>query len=102
MTDKNLKEKIWRALKEVPDPELGISIVDLGLIYKVRRGKDKVEIEMTLTTIGCPLFPLIESSIKERLKKIKGIKDVKIKLCFDPPWTPERLSRKAREKLAIY
>ena len=96
------KNKLFDVLKNVPDPELGISIVDLGLIYDVKADKKgNVEVLMTLTTTGCPLFEMIEGPVKEELKKIKGVKKVNIELTFDPPWTVEKMSREAKLKLGF-
>ena len=96
------KKTIKNKLKQVLDPELGISIVDLGLIYEIKIKKEKVKIVMTLTTIGCPLFSLIEEEIKNRLKEL-GLKEeeIKLELTFDPPWTLERMSKEARAMLGI-
>ena len=96
------KKTIKNKLKQVLDPELGISIVDLGLIYEIKIEKEKVKIVMTLTTIGCPLFSLIEEEIKNRLKEL-GLKEeeIKLELTFYPPWTLERMSKEARAMLGI-
>lgn len=96
------KKQVMDALVEVLDPELNISIVDLGLVYKVEIKKDSVAIEMTLTTIGCPLFNLIEKEVKEKLN-VLGFADnkVKINLTFDPPWDVEKLSPRAKAILGI-
>ncbi len=94
------KSIVMKKLKEVNDPELNVSIVDLGLIYDVALKKNSVLITMTLTTIGCPLFSLIEQEIYNKLHTI-GLSDVKITLTFDPPWTMEKMSEKAKAKLGI-
>jgi metal-sulfur cluster biosynthetic enzyme len=96
------KKTIKNKLKQVLDPELGISIVDLGLIYEIKIEKEKVKIVMTLTTIGCPLFSLIEEEVKNRLKEL-GLKEeeIELELTFDPPWTIERMSKEARAMLGI-
>ncbi|MCL4364211.1 metal-sulfur cluster assembly factor [Patescibacteria group bacterium] len=96
------KEKVMIKLKEVLDPELNISIVDLGLVYNVVVKKAKVKITMTLTTIGCPLISLIDSEIRNRLKEL-GIleKDIIIDLTFDPPWSVDKMSDKAKAMLGI-
>jgi len=96
---KERKQLILKKLEEVLDPELQISIVDLGLIYDVSEKDGMVNIKMTLTTIGCPLFEVIEKEIKEKVKQIEGIKEVKVELTFDPPWSPDRLSEKAKSQL---
>lgn len=94
------KSVIMKKLKEVNDPELNISIVDLGLVYNVEIIKTGVVVTMTLTTIGCPLFSLIEQEIYNKLHTI-GLSNVKITLTFDPPWTMEKMSEKAKAKLGI-
>jgi len=96
------KEAIKKKLEQVLDPELGISIVDLGLIYKIEIKKNKVKILMTLTTIGCPLFGLIEKEIKNKLIEL-GLKeeDILLELTFDPPWSVEKMSKEAKAILGI-
>lgn len=96
------KKTVMSKLQEVLDPEINISIVDLGLIYDVKIVKDKVTIVMTLTTIGCPLISLIEGEIKAKLFEI-GLKEdsVVIDLTFDPPWSMEKMSEKAKAMLGI-
>lgn len=97
----DLKEKIRGKLREILDPELLISIVDLGLVYDIKEEGGAVEITMTLTTIGCPLFGVIEREIKNKLQTIKGVRDVKVKLVFEPPWSMERLTEQAKATLGI-
>lgn len=99
---KDIKKKVMDALVDVLDPELNISIVDLGLIYDVKEEKNKLTIDMTLTTIGCPLFGVIEKEIKEKLKALGFTEDkVAINLVFDPPWSIEKLSPSAKAILGI-
>ena len=94
------KVTVMKALKGVLDPELNVSIIDLGLVYNVEVKKEAVRILMTLTTIGCPLFSLIEQDIYNKLHTI-GLSDVKITLTFDPPWAMEKMSEKAKATLGI-
>ncbi len=98
ISEKQIKNK----LSEVMDPELNISIVDLGLVYGVKLIKSKLKITMTLTTIGCPLFSLIETQIKDKIKEL-GLKDedISLELTFDPPWSMEKMSKKGRAMLGI-
>jgi metal-sulfur cluster biosynthetic enzyme len=95
------KEDVMKALKECYDPEIGISVVDLGLIYDVKVDKDKVHIKMTLTTPGCPMFSYLTQDVQNKVKKIKGVKDVKVELVWDPPWNPDRMSKGVRKKLGL-
>lgn len=98
---------IYEKLKTVIDPELNINIVDLGLIYKVRIGRNgkhkKIMIEMTLTTPGCPLAPVIDQMIKEAVAGIEGVEKegLEVKLVWDPPWTQEMMSEEAKLQLGM-
>ncbi len=96
------KTQIEDKLLEVMDPELQMSIVDLGLIYEVTITDGKVTIFMTLTTIGCPLFDTIEDEIHQKLGQV-GVeeKDITIKLTFDPPWSMDRMTERAKAMLGI-
>jgi metal-sulfur cluster biosynthetic enzyme len=95
----NLKEKIIEQLYNVIDPELGINIVDLGLIYDININEGNVFILMTLTTPGCPLHDSIVGGVKRALADIEGIKDVNVQITWNPPWTPERMSDEALRQL---
>lgn len=88
------------ALKAVIDPELGLNIVDLGLIYDVAVDDSTVTVRYTLTTMACGLGPLIESGIKEVTGALP-FDDVRTELVFDPPWTPERISPEGKAFLGI-
>lgn len=92
-------EQIKEKLKEVVDPELGIDIIDLGLIYEIKVDGGNVNILMTLTTPGCPMGFMFDQEVVKTIEKIKGVKKVKVDLTFDPPWTPEKMSKEARVKL---
>lgn len=96
------KNAIIKKLTQVLDPELNISIVDLGLIYQIKILKNKIKITMTLTTIGCPLFSLIEDEIKNKIVEL-GIKkeNIEIDLTFDPPWSLDKMTEKAKAILGI-
>lgn len=95
------KQDVMRVLKKCYDPEIGVSLVDLGLIYDVQINKDKVNIKMTLTSPGCPMHSFMINDVEENVKKLKGVKDVKIELVWNPPWTPDRMSKEVRKKLGI-
>lgn len=101
MKNAQLKNAIISTLKQIPDPELGVSIWDLGLIYKIIIKGSKIDIIMTLTTIGCPLFSQIADPIKQEVEKLKGVDSVFIDLTFDPPWTPEKMSEVAKVSLGL-
>jgi len=92
---------VWDALAEVMDPEFPISLVDLGLIYDVRREGRVVEIDLTFTATACPCMDFIHEDIRERLLKEADIDDVKINQVWDPPWTTDRISEEGRRKLKL-
>ncbi|OGF55474.1 MAG: hypothetical protein A2Z21_06655 [Candidatus Fraserbacteria bacterium RBG_16_55_9] len=89
--------------QNVNDPELGINVVDLGLLYDVEiRAEKDVRIEMTLTTMGCPLYDVIEAEIVRVLRAKYGDDvDVEVEFVFDPPWTPDMMSEDARMELGF-
>lgn len=102
MTQPSLKNQVLEKLKLVLDPELGVSIVDLGLIYKVTVSKEGIcHIDMTLTTIGCPLFGQIQKEIEDRVMEIETIEDVEVKLTFDPPWDTSKMTEEAKIQLGL-
>lgn len=99
----SIKSQIVSKLEKVLDPELNISIIDLGLIYKVTfPKKDKVKITMTLTAMGCPLFPVIERDALNRIQEL-GFeeKNIIIDLTFDPPWSMDKMTEKGKAILGI-
>ena len=93
------KEEILEKLKSVEDPEIGVNVVDLGLIYELEVNDGDVRIKMTLTTIGCPLAYWLLGKVKEAVESIPGVKNVDIYLTFDPPWNPDMMSEEAKKKL---
>lgn len=97
------KEIVLDYLKEVIDPELNINIVDLGLVYDtiIDQEKGSVEVVMTLTSPGCPLSIVFEEWVPQAVKKIEGVKDVKINLVWEPAWSPDRISDDTKEQLGI-
>jgi metal-sulfur cluster biosynthetic enzyme len=92
-------EEVLDELRNILDPELQLSIVDLGLVYRVEVGKDRIEIDYTLTTPGCPEGPMIEMEIQETLQEITDIDDIRVKLVWEPQWGPERMSEELRLSL---
>lgn len=101
VTEKKVKEK----LNEVLDPELGISIIDLGLVYEIKintTDSPTVSILMTLTTMGCPLFDVIEEDIYLKLSDLNLTRQqIKIDMTFDPPWDMERMTKRGKAVLGI-
>ncbi len=95
-------DAVRSALSTVEDPELGLDIVSLGLVYAVERDGNHVQVVHTLTSMGCPLGPVIERDIGEALAGLDGVSSVDVQLVFDPPWTPEKMSDDARSLLGVY
>ncbi|MGB9694369.1 MAG: metal-sulfur cluster assembly factor [Caldisericaceae bacterium] len=95
------KEEVLSALKNVYDPEIPVNIVDLGLIYKLDIDEESgtVNVLMTLTAPGCPMGNYILSDAEVVLKSVDGVKDVKIELTYDPPWSPDMMSEEAKKEL---
>ncbi len=93
-------DSMREALKAVIDPEIGINIVDLGLLYGIEKdGQGKVTVEMTLTTMGCPLTELIHQQCTLVLARLPGVEDVDVQFVFSPPWSTEMISDEARLEL---
>jgi metal-sulfur cluster biosynthetic enzyme len=90
---------VWNALKEVMDPEFPISLVDLGLIYDVRRRDRTIEIDLTFTATACPCMDFIHEDIRERLLRETDVDEVKINQVWHPPWTPDRISDEGKRVL---
>lgn len=97
------EEMVLEKLKEVIDPEIGIDVVNLGLIYELKVNPDNtVYVKMTMTTPGCPLTMWILRAVEDKILEIPGVKDAEIELTFDPPWTPDRISPEYKKKLGLY
>jgi metal-sulfur cluster biosynthetic enzyme len=90
------REEVLEALRQVEDPELGMDVVDLGLVYDVEVEGPKAKVVYSLTSMGCPAGPLISSDIERVSLEVPGVQDVELELTFDPPWTPDRMSDDAK------
>jgi metal-sulfur cluster biosynthetic enzyme len=102
ITTESIKEQVIEVLKTVDDPELGIDIWNLGLVYSVEVSDDHdVKVEFTLTTMGCPIAPMIEDQIKQATQPIEGIGEVSAELVMYPPWSPDRMSPLAKSALGF-
>ena len=102
-TEAPSEDEVLEALKSVIDPELGINIVDLGLVYEVdiAEGGD-VDIQYTLTTMGCPIGPLIEDQMRAFLAPVSGIGEVRPEMVLRPAWTPEMMSDEAKAAMGMF
>lgn len=101
MSNEPTKEVALQALRDVEDPETGLSVVDLGLIYDVswRPEEECVDVLMTFTTPACPAGEVMNEGIERRLLLVPGVKHVCVDVTFDPPWTPDRISAEGRARL---
>lgn len=97
------QKEIEQILDAIPDPEIGISIFQMGLIYGINcdAAKGEIIITMTLTSIGCPLFDQIAGPIREEIEKLPGVNRVSVDLTFDPPWSVDRMSDEAKASLGL-
>jgi metal-sulfur cluster biosynthetic enzyme len=90
------KEEVVEVLRGVEDPELGMDIVDLGLMYDVEVEGSNVKVIHSLTSMGCPAGPMIQEGIHEAVAALPGVENVEVELTWDPPWTPEKMSDDAK------
>jgi metal-sulfur cluster biosynthetic enzyme len=90
------KEEVVDALRGVEDPELGMDLVELGLLYDVEVEGPKVKVIHTLTSMGCPVGPMIQENIDQIARAIPDVEDVEVELTWDPPWSPEKMSDDAK------
>ncbi len=95
------KDDIFSALKSVYDPELGVNVVELGLIYDVIIGGNAVKIRMTMTSPMCPAAASIVEQCKASVQKVSGVATCEMELIWNPPWSPERMSEDAKMKLGF-
>jgi metal-sulfur cluster biosynthetic enzyme len=95
------KAEILKVLKKCYDPEIPVNIVDLGLVYGISIKKGNVKIKLGLTSPYCPMGNMLAEEVKDKVKKIKGVKKVDVELVLEPKWTPERMEEKVRKKLGL-
>lgn len=93
------EDQVFEALKAVVDPEIGVDVVNLGLIYGVKIDGPRVVVQMTLTSLGCPATGLLEFQAREAVGTLDGVDDVEVEFTFDPPWSPERVTEEGRDML---
>ena len=97
---KSIKDNIIKNLRTVYDPEIPVDIYELGLIYDLKvQSEGLVDIIMTLTSPNCPVAEILPKQVKKAAKKTKGVKNVNLKLVFDPPWNPDMMSEAAKVEL---
>ena len=90
------RDEVFEALRKVEDPELGMDIVELGLLYDVEVDGPKVKVIHTLTSMGCPVGPMIQENVDQIVRSMPEVEDVEVELTWDPPWSPEKMSDDAK------
>lgn len=105
-TEGALEDKIWQQLRTCYDPEIPVNIVDLGLIYACNiiplgLNEHQVAITMTLTAAGCGMGPVLVEDVRQKIRQINGVTDVKVELVFDPPWDRDKMSDEAKLQLGL-
>jgi FeS assembly SUF system protein len=98
----DIKNKVIEEIKKIYDPEIPVNIYELGLIYKIDIDeKNNVNIDMTLTSPNCPVAESLPNDVKEKVKKVEGVSDVKLELVWEPPWTNDKMSEAAKLELNL-
>ena len=95
-------QRFWEALAEVQDPEMPVSLVDLGVIYGIREQDGVVDVDMTFTAMGCPASDFILEDVRERLLREAGVREVRVNVVWDPPWTTTRMTEAGRDALEAW
>ncbi len=97
-----MTQRLWTALTEVHDPEMPINLVDLGVIYAIDERDGVVEVDLTFTSMGCPASDFILEDVRERLLREEGVREVRVNVVWDPPWTSARLTPAGRDALEAW
>lgn len=97
-----MNERLWAALAEVQDPEMPVNLVDLGVIYAVEESDGVVDVDLTFTAMGCPAADFILDDVRERLMREPGVKEVRVNVVWDPPWTVSRMTQAGRDSLEAW
>ena len=90
------REEVVDALRAVEDPELGMDIVELGLLYDVEVEGPRIKVIHTLTSMGCPVGPMIQENVDQIVRAMPEVEDVEVELTWDPPWSPDKMSDDAK------
>lgn len=97
-----LLQMLWEALRDVEDPEIPISVVDMGLVVALEWHAGTVAMKLTFTAMGCPAMEMILDDIRARLLQVPGVEQVQIEVVWDPPWTPARLTEEGRDTMRMW
>ncbi len=94
--------RLWAALSEVQDPEMPVNLVDLGVIYAISERDGLVEVDLTFTAMGCPASDFILEDVRERLLREPGVREVRVNVVWNPPWTVARMTQEGRDALEAW
>ncbi len=97
-----MSERLWAALSEVADPEMPVNLVDLGVIYGIAERDGVVDVDLTFTAMGCPASEFILDDVRERLLREPDVREVRINVVWDPPWTTARMTEAGRDTLEAW
>ena len=98
----DIKNRVLEKIKEIYDPEIPVNIYELGLIYKIEVDeKNKINIDMTLTSPNCPVAESLPNEVKENIMKVEGVSDVNLNLVWEPPWDKDKMSEAAKLELNL-
>ena len=98
----DIKNQVIEEIKKIYDPEIPVNIYELGLIYKIDvDDKNKVNVDMTLTSPNCPVAESLPNQVKENIMKVEGVSNVNLKLVWEPPWTKDKMSEAAKLELNL-
>ena len=98
----DIKDKVVQEIKKIYDPEIPVNIYELGLIYKIEvDNRNKVDINMTLTSPNCPVAESLPKQVKENIMKVEGVSDVNLNIVWDPPWNKDMMSEAAKLELNL-
>ena len=93
------ERELWDALDGIPDPHIPVSLVDMAMIYDVRADGGEVAVDMTFPCMGCPAYDMIQNDIESCLRVMDGVESVDVEIVWDPVWSKEMLTEKARREL---
>jgi len=97
-----VNERLWAALSEVQDPEMPVNLVDLGVIYGITETGGVVQVDLTFTAMGCPASDFILDDVRDRLLREEGVREVRVNVVWDPPWTTARMTEAGRDALEAW
>ena len=95
------EDNVMQALRDVYDPEIGVNVVDLGLVYRVEVHGGNVEVDLTMTTPACPAYEMLTDTAEQAIKSLDGVQNVHVELVWEPPWTPDMMDDDIKRALGF-